>query len=147
MTKIIAIRIRGQVDVSKGIELTLQMLRLKRKFAATLIEKTKENEGMLKKAIDYIAFGEINAETLKQLLMKRARKQGDKPLEFAGKTMDETIKKLLESKTSLTDLKIKPFFRLHPPIGGFKKSIKLIYPKGVLGNRGPEINQLVLKML
>ncbi len=147
MTKILAIRIRGQVDVSKDIEMTLQMMRLRRKFAASLIEKTKENEGMLKKAIDYIAFGEIDAETLKQLLMKRGRKQGDKPLEFAGKTMEETVKKLLESKTTLSDLKIKPFFRLHPPKGGFKKSIKLIYPKGVLGNRGNKVNELVLKML
>ncbi len=147
MTKIIAIRIRGQVDVSEDIEHTLQMLRLKRKFAAILIEKTKENEGMLKKVIDYIAFGEINEDALKHLILKRARKQGDKLLESGGKTVDEFVKKFLENKADLKDLKIKPFFRLHPPIGGFKKSIKSPYPNGVLGYHGQKINELVLRML
>jgi ribosomal protein L30/L7E len=37
-------------------------------------------------------------------------------------------------------------FRLHPPIGGFKKSTKLTYPKGVLGNN-KDIAKLIKRML
>jgi large subunit ribosomal protein L30 len=147
MDKIIAIRIRGTVNVSEKIGLTLHLLKLRRKFSATLLEKNKINIGMLEKVKDYIAFGEIDQETLKQLLLKRARKEGDKKIEFAGKTIEEFIKKFWENKAKLEDLKIKPFFRLHPPIGGFKRSIKKAYPKGVLGYYGTKINALVIKML
>lgn len=147
MTKIVAIRIRGTVNVSGSVSKTLNMLRLRKKFSCILVEKTKETEGMLKKVQDYIAFGEIDQETLKQLLLKRARKQGDKPLEIAGKTIDEFTLKFIENKAKLSDLKIKPFFRLHPPRGGFKKSIKKHWPKGVLGYYGLKINELVKKML
>jgi large subunit ribosomal protein L30 len=36
-------------------------------------------------------------------------------------------------------------FRLHPPRKGIKS--KLHYPKGVLGNHGEKINDLILRML
>ncbi|MEM0379812.1 MAG: 50S ribosomal protein L30, partial [Desulfurococcaceae archaeon] len=43
---------------------------------------------------------------------------------------------------------IKPVFRLHPPQGGFKKSIKKPYGDGgELGYRGRDINELIMKMI
>jgi hypothetical protein len=39
------------------------------------------------------------------------------------------------------------YFALHPPIGGFKKSSKLAFPRGILGNHGKEINKLLERML
>lgn len=39
------------------------------------------------------------------------------------------------------------YFALHPPIGGLKKSSKLHFPKGVLGNHREEINKLLGRML
>jgi len=147
MVKIIVIRIRGTVGISGKVEDTLYLLRLRKKFVAAIIEKNKENMGMIDKVKDYTAFGEITPETLKQLLMKRARKKGDLPLEIGGKAIDEFMNKFLENKASFNEIKIKPFFRLHPPKGGFKKSIRLAYPKGVLGYHGAKINELVIKML
>ena len=46
-------------------------------------------------------------------------------------------------------LKLKPFFRLHPPKGGFEKAgIKKPFTvKGALGYRGDKINDLIKKML
>jgi len=46
----------------------------------------------------------------------------------------------------LTNYGVKPFFRLHPPSGGFKRSVKKLYPEGELGYRGKEINELVQRM-
>lgn len=147
MTKIIAILIRSQIDSSEKVRDTLDILRLRRKFAAAIVENTKENMGMLHKVKDSIAYGEISPETLKQLLMKRGKKSGDKPIEIGGKILDEFAQKFLENKAKLEDIKVKPFFRLHPPKGGFKKSVRLPFPKGVLGNHSNKINDLVMKML
>ena len=42
--------------------------------------------------------------------------------------------------------KEKGFYRLHPPIGGFKKSTKLAFPKGILGEH-KDISKLLRRML
>jgi large subunit ribosomal protein L30 len=147
MAKIIVIRIRGSVDLPEKVKDTLYLLRLRKKFVAVMLEKNKENMGMISKVKDYVAFGDVDSETIKQLLMKRAKKQGDKPIEIGGKMLDEFAKKFLENKVNLDEIKVKPFFRLHPPIGGFKKSIRLPYPKGVLGDHGDKIKDLIIKML
>jgi large subunit ribosomal protein L30 len=147
MAKIIVIRIRGSVDLPEKVKDTLYLLRLRKKFVAVMLEKNKENMGMISKVKDYVAFGDVDSETIKQLLMKRAKKQGDKPIEIGGKMLDEFAKKFLENKVNLDEIKVKPFFRLHPPIGGFKKSIRLPYPKEVLGDHGDKIKDLIIKML
>lgn len=144
--KIAVIRIRGLVGVRKQIQDTLYKLRLRRKFVCVIVDDTKEIKGMLKKVQNYVAYGEIDKETLKNLIMKRGRKPGNKPLEIGGKKLDEFVEEFLQGKKKLQDLGIKPFFRLHPPRHGFKKSIKLLYPKGVLGYN-PKINELIQRML
>jgi len=43
---------------------------------------------------------------------------------------------------------VKPVFRLHPPRGGFKGSIRKPYGAGgELGYRGAAINELIRRML
>ena len=145
MAKIVIIRIRGMIGVRRQIRETLDMLRLRKKFSCVVIEESKENNGMLRKVQTHVSYGKIDGETLKLLIIKRGRKKGNKPVELAGKQL-EAINEFLENKKKLQDLEIKPFFRLHPPKGGFKKSTKLLYPKGLLGNN-PQINDLVKRML
>lgn len=58
-----------------------------------------------------------------------------------GEIDQETEKKLNEKRKT----KIKNFYRLHPARGGIKT--KIHYPKGVLGNHGDKIKELVEKML
>lgn len=136
--KIAIIRIRGLVNVKRKTQDTLDYLRLKRKNVCVVVENKREILGMIKKAENYVAFGEIDKETLKLLLEKRAVPR----IEIDEKKIDE----FLAGKMTLKQLGIKPFFRLHPPRGGFK-STKLPYPRGVLGNNKKEINKLIKKML
>lgn len=119
MKKICIIRIRGQIGLNKKVKETLDRLRLRRKYSCIVITPTKEQEGMLKKIKNFVAFGEINEETYKKLKEKRGKK----------------------------DVKgnLKPFFRLHPPRRGIKS--KLHFPKGVLGNHKEKINELIKRML
>jgi len=146
MTKIILVRIRGMVNVDFRIETTLDLLRLRKKFSCVLIENKKEYLGMITKAKDYIAYDNVDLETLKLLLLKRARLPGNKNPNFDEKTAEENAKKLMENKITLEELKLKPFFMLHPPRGGFKGTTKQSWPKGVLG-KNKDLNKLIKKML
>jgi len=127
MGKIILLRIRGMVDVRREIKKTLDMLKLRKKFVAVIVNDTKEMKGMIDRA-------------------KRAKLIGNKDAKIDEKTISEFAKKFLDNKAELEDLKIKTFFSLHPPRGGFKKSIKYAYPKGVLGNN-KDLNKLIERML
>lgn len=144
--KIAVIRIRGLVGVRKQIKDTLDKLRLRRKFVCVVVDNKPEIMGMIKKAENYITYGPIEKETLKLLIRERGRYPGNKQLTIGGKQLDSFVEEFFEGKKTLQDLGIKPFFRLHPPRGGFKKSIKLMYPKGVLGYN-PKINELIKRML
>ncbi len=143
---IAVIRISGMVGINKDIEATLERLRLKRKYACVVLHETPEVIGMLKKARAFVAYGKTDKETLKLLILKRGRLQGDKPLD-AKKVSDAITAEIFEGKKKLKDFGIKPFFRLHPPLKGFKKSTNQFYPKGILGNHADKINELIGRML
>ena len=119
MTKIAVIRIKGQIGLKKEIVETLYRLRLRKKYVCVVLESTKENLGMIKKLRSFVAYGEIDKETHKELIEKRGKKDKEN--------------------------KLKAFFRLHPPRGGIKS--KLHFPKGVLGDNKDKINELIGRML
>jgi large subunit ribosomal protein L30 len=154
------IRIRGTVDVRPEVEHTLYLLRLRQRFAASLYHSSLPGlEGMLQKIRDWATWGEIDRDTLIQLIRVRGRLIGDKPItdEWVQKNLGlyggipELADKLLSGEImyhKLEDKGVKPFFRLHSPRGGFKGSIKRHYGDGgELGYRGTAINELVRRML
>ncbi len=146
MTKIIVIRIRGRVNVASDVKKTLYMLRLRKKFSCVIVNNKPETLGKLNKVKNHISYGEVKEETIKQLLLKRARLPGNKPAKLDEKTLDSFIKNFVEDKKTLKDLGIKPFFSLHPPRGGFKKPTRKTFPDGILG-KNEKINELTIKML
>jgi len=147
------VRMRGTVEVHGKIRETLKMLRLHRRYHCVVIPDTPSYRGMLQVVKDYVAYGEINAETLALLLRLRGRLTGNRKLtdeyvkEKTGyETIEEFAKAVVEGKASLKDLPdLKPVFRLHPPRKGIK-NIKWHYPRGNLGYHGEEINKLLYKM-
>ena len=52
---------------------TFNRLKLRRKYAALVLKPTKEQEGMINKVRDFVAFGEINEDVLKKLKEKRGK--------------------------------------------------------------------------
>ena len=115
------VRNRGSVNVKKGINDTLDMLKLRSVNNCVVIPEKKTYLGMLKKSKDYITWGKIDKKTLTKLIEKRGN-----------------VKEDVE--------KDKPVFRLNPPRGGFK-STRLPYPKGDLGDRKEKINDLLERMI
>jgi large subunit ribosomal protein L30 len=126
---IAVVRIHGRVDVSYDIKDTLDRLRIHKKLNCVFVdEKDKIKMGMVKKVKDYVMYGSVSDEFVQKVVEAR------------GELKDKTkkVKKTLEN--------IKPWIRLHPPRGGFKKSTKQPIPKGILGKQ-PEISKLMERML
>ena len=138
------IRLRGTVKARDKEEDTLKLLRLHHRMHCVLLNETKDLLGMVQKAKDYITWGKISDENLKFLIAKRGRKSGNVRLtnEEAEKNFAE-----LNANKKISELSIKPVFRLSPPSGGFKFSIKHPFPKGELGDRKEKIKDLLMRMI
>ncbi len=150
----LVLRIRGQADIPYWATTTLKLLKLDKKFRATIIPAKDNTLGMLKKIQHYISWQEIDVSTTKELLDKKGRKAGYKKItsedlsEIGFKTMDELASSLTEGKSTLSKLKpLKPWFAMDPPRHGFKRSTKKLYgQKGVLGHN-KELNTIVRRMM
>jgi len=73
--KIAIIRVRGTTGVMKPVKDTLNMLRLYKKNCCVVLNDGPNIIGMIKKAKDYITWGEIDDETLKLLTKKMKQQQ------------------------------------------------------------------------
>ena len=135
---ILIIRISGQVKIRTEAKETLFRMRLRRKYTAILLEETPENLKLLESVRNLVAFGKIDEKTLEELIAKRGES-----LTKTGVNAKKVIG-IMESK-GIKSAGLKPFFRLHPPIGGI--NAKEHFPRGVLGNNGSKINDLVRRML
>lgn len=120
--KIAVVQIRGLVGIRKDIKDTLFMLRLRKKHACSILTKTPVIMGMLKKANDYITYGEASKDLLNQLEKSKVRRK---------------------------DFDTVRVYFLKPPVGGFeRKGIKAPYTTGgVLGYRKEKIADLLKKMM
>lgn len=121
--KIAIIRIRSASRATSKVVDTLKMLRLLNKNACVIYPKTADVVGMVRAIENYVTYGDVDSDTITLLETKRGQKDKDG--------------------------KLKKFFRLHPPRGGFeKKGIKKPFNLGgALGPRGVKINDLIKKMI
>tara|TARA_B100002003_G_C13964447_1_gene467013 strand:+ start:111 stop:455 length:345 start_codon:yes stop_codon:yes gene_type:complete len=113
---IIVVRIAGQVKNKKKDNETLSRLQLRKKFTSTLIDPK-----------DKVRMGMIEA-------VSHMVSYGEVPEDF--------VKSLKTKRKG----RVENVFHLHPPVGGFKKSSKVAFPKGILGNN-KDILKLVERML
>lgn len=140
-----AVRVRGSQDIIPSIELTLEQLRLTRTNHCVLVPKTPQSSGMLKKAKDFVTWGDINQKTLERLVAARGRVSSSRPL--AKEDVADVVKNLAAGNISAA--KIKPVFRLQPPRKGWERGRrrKAFTQKGSLGYRGAKINELLERMI
>jgi large subunit ribosomal protein L30 len=116
---ILVIRIAGEVDINSDVAETLFRMRLRKKYTAVLLQENEQNKYLIESVRNFVAFGKIDDKTLAELIEKR----GDK------KKKDNTV------------------FHLHPPRKGIDSKIHFGKRKGVLGDNGEKINELVRRML
>ena len=140
--RLAAIRVRGLTGIRNKVEDTLKMLRLYKKNYCCVLSNNPVYVGMLKKAKDYITWGELNEENFKMLIEKRGE-------EFKGRETDSKGKIKYNDFVVVNGKKIKKYFRLSPPRKGFgRKGIKHSFRQGgALGYRGEAINDLIKRMV
>ncbi len=80
----------------------MTLLKLDKKYRATIIQNNDSALGMLRKIQHYVAWQEIDTETVKELLDKKARKSGYKKItndditSIGFKTIDELASSLAD---------------------------------------------------
>ena len=149
----LVVRIKGTVNIPEWARMTLDGLNLDRRFRATIVPESDEYLGMLRKVKEEVAWTKADAGIVKELLEKRGRKTGYKPLSKSDlpkeyKSMDDLATAIAENKVAISKLEgIKPWFALSPPKGGFKRKTKTQYAQnGILGEDG-ELVEIVKRML
>lgn len=151
----LVVRIKGQADVPHWASTTLRLLRLDKKYRATIVPARENTLGMLNKVKHYVSWREAEAGIARELLDKRGRGPGRVPLDeeglrgagFAGS--GELAEALASGRTSMSSHPslLKPWFALSPPRRGFRRSTKRMYgQRGVLG-RNEDLGELVRRMI
>lgn len=133
---------------------TLRMLGLTRVNHCVLTNDDPTTLGMLRKVKDVVTWGEVNQETLAELLRRRGRLAGNKKLadehvkSSTGLTsIDEFAKVFHEGGLELRAIQgLKKVFRLHPPSKGYEATKRPFKMGGSLGYRGEKINELLQRM-
>lgn len=155
---IAVLRIRGTVDVREDVAETLKLLRLNKPHQLVIVPFNSSYKGMIIKVQRMIAWGEIDFDTFVKVLRKRGRVTGNKRLTDSivnemskGKwaSIEELAKAIWDRKISMKDLDwLKPVFRLNPPSGGYRGSVKKPFELGgSFGYWGNRINELIEKMI
>lgn len=149
------VRVRGRVNVRGEVRDTLRFLRLHRANHCVLVPKNSTVDGMLRRARDYVTWGEVEPSVAGRLLAGRAQLTEGKPLDDAYvkehtsfPTVDALTKAIATGRTTVSDVPgLKPVFRLHPPLGGYEGTKHGFAEGGALGYRGKDINALILRMV
>ena len=120
LTTFAAVRIRGGRRINVNVKRTLELLNLNNQHNLVFLSADSKASGMLKKVKDYVTWGEVSPEVMKEIKDKRS---------------DGSDKQKI--------------FRLHPPRGGFeRKGMKVAFREGgALGYRADKINDLLKRML
>ncbi len=150
----LVVRIKGQADCPYWATTTMTLLKLDKKYRATILPIKDNTLGMLRKVQHYVSWVELDADLAKELIDKKARKSGYKKVttedlkELGFASSEELGKALSEGKATLSKLKpLKPWFALAPPVHGFKRSTKKLYgQKGVLG-ANKDLGNIVRNMI
>lgn len=154
MNSLLVINLRGMVKLRHDVKRTLRQLRIERRYTATVISDNEVNRGMLHVLQTQTAWCKADPETLSLLITSRgrstmrkhvtdevARSLGYEDIAGMARAISEDTLRLVPKSS------IKPFFRLHPPRGGFLRSTRRMYTQGGVLGENPSLPEILKKML
>jgi large subunit ribosomal protein L30 len=138
------IRIRGTVNIAPKISKTLELLGLKRVNNMSIWPENEQTYRMIKLVQDYVAFGKISDDVIKEVIAKKAT-----PIEEGAKIDAKKVTEEIKKGKTITQAGVTNCFRLSPPRKGYeRKGVKVPYVLGgANGDRKEEINELIMRMI
>jgi len=154
MGLLLVVNLHGSINSSAPVRKSLNELWVARKFSASVVTDDLQTVGMLKLCKDYVAWCPIDEGLLTDLLEKRGMISSSHPLDHDSlkamgyKKHEELAARMLKDQVRLSAVEgVLPFFRLAPPRGGFKISMRRqSTERGVLGSN-PRLDGIVRRMI
>ena len=154
MGLLLVVNIHGKINSPRAARQTLGELKVERRFTASVHTDDAQTTGMLRSCKDYLAWAPLERDVLATLLEKRGMLSETKKLGadalpgFGVKSYDELAGKMLNEGLKLSSLKgVRPFFKLGPPRGGFKKSLRRQSSEGGVLGKNPKLAEVVRRMV
>ena len=154
MGLILVVNLHGAINSSAPVRKALNELKVARKFSASVVTDDAQTVGMLRLCKDYVSWTAMKEDLLTVLLKKRGRVSAAKTLDDSSlrrlgfKKYDDMAARMFKEQVRLSSMPgILPYFRLAPPKGGFKRSMRRQFTeKGILGNN-PGLEEIVKRMI
>jgi len=154
MGLILVVNLHGMINSSAPVRKALNELWVAKKFSASVVPDDAATVGMLKLCKDYVAWTPVEEDLLSDLLKKRGRVSASRTLDAASlkelgyKKHEDLAAKMMEAQMRLSAVKgVLPYFRLAPPKGGFRMSLRRqSTERGLLGNN-PKLEEIVRRMI
>jgi large subunit ribosomal protein L30 len=151
---LLVVNLHGQINSSAPVRKALNELWVAKKFSASVVTDDPPTAGMLRLCKDYVAWCPIDEGLLTDLLKKRGMASGTRSLDVATlkelgyKTHEDLAARMIKGQVRLSALSgVLPYFRLAPPKGGFKMSLRRqATERGTLGNN-PGLDAIVRRMI
>jgi large subunit ribosomal protein L30 len=154
MGLLLVVNIHGSINSSAPVRKAMNELKVARKFSASVVADEPPTVGMLRLCKDYVAWTPLKEGLLAELLKKRGMVSAAKTLDESSlkrlgyKNHEDMAAKMVKEQARLSSIEgILPFFRLAPPKGGFRRSLRRqSSEKGVLGSN-PGLEEIVRRMI
>ena len=154
MGLVLVLNIHGKIDSPAPVRKALTELNVERRFSATVVTDDTATIGTLKLCKDYVAWSPLDVELLVTLLKKRGMVSTTSKLDSAALSVlgfqkyKDLAEKIVKEELRLSEIEgVRPFFRLAPPVGGFRASLRRQFSeKGVMGSN-PHLPDLVRRMI
>jgi large subunit ribosomal protein L30 len=154
MGLILVVNLHGAINSSAPVRKALTELWVARKFSASVVDDDAQTVGTLKLCKDYVAWTRVEEPLLADLLKNRGMVSSTRALDQASlkqlgyKKHEDLAAKMVKDELRLSAIKgVLPYFRLAPPKGGFKMSLRRQFTeRGLLGNN-PKLEEIVRRMI
>lgn len=154
MGLLLVVNLHGAINSSAPVRKALKELRVIRKFSASVVGDDAVTVGMLRLCKDYVAWSKVDEPLLGELLKKRGMASSSRALDEASlkvmglKKHEELAAMMVKDQLRLSAVKgVLPFFRLAPPRGGFKLSLRRQSTEGGVLGSNPNLEGIVRRML
>jgi large subunit ribosomal protein L30 len=151
---LLVVNLHGSINSTVPVRRALNELWVAKRFSASVVTDDPTTEGMLGLCKNFVAWCPLEEGLLADLLQRRGMVSSTKPLDQASlkgmgyENHADLAAKMLKDQVRLSALPgVLPYFRLAPPKGGFKLSLRRqSTERGVLGSN-PGLEGVVRRMI